>query len=101
MMLPILISVSVAPTSYFFCANAFVLDRAVIARAAEMAPNRNWIAGIWTSLVWLNVLIFLIGSAWRLRPAFNTLRRGPSRKSPPRRGRRGRYLVERLQGTGL
>src|SRR6185437_9215499 len=50
MMLPILISVSVAPTSYFFCASAPLEVTARIARAAEKAPNRIWIAGILISL---------------------------------------------------
>ena len=45
-MLPILISVSVAPVSYFFCASAPLLDTASIATAAEKAPNRNWLKGI-------------------------------------------------------
>src|ERR1700685_440576 len=37
MMLPILISVSVAPVSYFFCANAPLLDAATSANAAAAA----------------------------------------------------------------
>jgi hypothetical protein len=50
MMLPILISVSVAPMSYFFWASAPLLVAASNATAAEKAPNRNWIAGILISL---------------------------------------------------
>src|SRR5437868_15463191 len=50
MMLPILISVSLAPTSYFFWASAPLLVAASNARAAEKAPNRKWIAGILISL---------------------------------------------------
>src|SRR5258708_3099915 len=99
MMLPILISVSVAPTSYCFCASEALLVAATNARAAEKAPNRNWIAGILISLIWLSVSIFLIGSAFRLLAALNTLCRGPSRKSPLRRARRGRHLVERGRVT--
>jgi len=60
MMLPILISVSVAPTSYYFCARAAELVSASTTRAAERAPNRNWIAGILISLIWSNVSIFLM-----------------------------------------
>src|ERR1700694_3357594 len=94
MILPILISVSVAPVSYFFWASAPLLLAASIARAAEKAPNRNWIADILISLIWLNVSIFLIGSASWLLPALNTFCGCPSTKSPLRPGRRGRYLVE-------
>src|ERR1700722_9205746 len=101
MMLPILISVSVGPTSYFFCASAPELVAARIARAAEKAPNRNWIAGILISLIWLNASFFLIGSAFRLLAALNTFSEGPSTKSPLRTGRRGRHLVERFQLTDL
>jgi len=50
MMLPILISVSVAPVSYLFYASAPLLVTASMARAAEKAPNREWIAGILISL---------------------------------------------------
>src|ERR1700737_4647110 len=99
-MLPILISVSVAPVSYCFCADAVVLANAAIARAAEKAPNRKWIAGILISLIWLSVSVFLIGSAFRLLGAFNTFPKNPSTKSPLRRRRRGRHLVEQLSGHG-
>src|ERR1700722_3105161 len=94
MMLPILISVSVAPMSYFFCANAAVELAARIASAAENNPNRTWIAGISISLIWFDCVVFLIGSACWLLVAFNTLRRFPATKSPPRSRRGGRYLVE-------
>ncbi len=50
-MLPILISVSVAPASYFFCASAPLLVAASTATAAEKAPSRNWKTGIWISLM--------------------------------------------------
>src|ERR1700680_4620443 len=94
MMLPILISLSVAPVSYFFCASAPLLVAASTARAAEKATNRNEIAGMWISLVSVERVLFLIGSASRLLPALNTFCRGPSRKSPLREGRRGRHLVQ-------
>src|ERR1700688_3418194 len=97
MILPILISVSVAPVSYFFCASAPLLVAARIARAAEKAPNRNWIAGILISLILIECVGFLIGSAFRLLPALNTLQSCPSRKSPLRGGRRGRHLVEQFR----
>src|SRR5438093_13046093 len=97
MMLPILISVSVAPVSYFFCASAPPLVTASKAMAAEKAPNRNWIAGMWISLVSVERVLFLFGTAFRLLPALNTFSRCPSRKSPQRRGRRGLYLVEQAR----
>jgi len=49
-MLPILISVSVAPVSYFFWASAPLLVAASSAMAADKAPNRNWMKGILISL---------------------------------------------------
>src|SRR5437016_3911542 len=94
MMLPILISVSVAPVSYFFCASAPLLVTASKAMAAEKAPNRNMIAGMWVSLVSVERILFLIGSASWLLAVLNTFSRCPARKSPLRRGRRGPYLVE-------
>src|ERR1700737_4425912 len=99
MMWPMLISVSVAPVSYFFWASAPLQVAASIARAAETATNRNWIAGIFFSLIWLHVSFF-IGSAFWLLPALNTFSGCPSTKSPLRPGRRGRYLVEHGPRTG-
>jgi hypothetical protein len=46
MMLPILISVSLAPVSYFFCARAPLLVAASNARAAEKAPKRKLVTDI-------------------------------------------------------
>src|SRR6185369_2429338 len=94
MMLPILISVSVAPVSYFFCANALLLVAASSARAAARAPSRKLIMGILISLGsrWMCHLLF-DWSAWRLLVALNTLQPRPATKSPPRRRRGGRYLV--------
>src|ERR1700678_2749525 len=66
MMLPILISVSLAPVSYFFCASAPPLLAARRAKAAATAPARNWINGIRVSLCWLSASF--LGSAagfWR------------------------------------
>src|SRR5437016_13973353 len=59
MILPILISVSVAPTSYFFWSAALTLVDASIARAAENNPNRKGMAGIVISLDLVNVSMFL------------------------------------------
>src|SRR5665647_825710 len=89
MMLPILISVSVAPVSYFFCADASLLINAAIAKAAEKAADRRWIAGIWTSLVWLNVSIFLIGSAFWLLGRIEYPVWVASKKKPPATGSQG------------
>jgi hypothetical protein len=46
--------------SYFFCASAPLLVTASRAMAAEKAPNRNWIAGMWVSLVSVERIVFLI-----------------------------------------
>jgi hypothetical protein len=50
-MLPILISVSVAPVSYFFCASAPLLDAASTANAAETIAILFMVTGITVSLV--------------------------------------------------
>src|SRR5947208_9464648 len=84
-MLPILISVSVAPVSYFFCASAPLLITASIAMAAEKAPNRNWIAGMWVSLVSVECVL-LIGSAFRLFALIEYLLRVPIKEKPPGTG---------------
>src|ERR1043166_9657643 len=96
MMLPILISVSVAPMSYFFWSAALTLVDASIARAAENSPNRKWMAGIVISLDLVEcVNVFGNGALWRLLSALNTPPGFPARKSPPRDDRGGRHLVER------
>src|SRR6476660_5794343 len=98
-MLPILISVSVAPVSYFFCASAPLPVTASKAMAAEKAPNRNWIAGMWVFLVSVERVWFLIGSAsWPL-PAFNTFSRCPSRKRPPATRSKGALFSRTWLGT--
>src|SRR5829696_4606745 len=96
MMLPILISVSVAPVSYFFCANAPLLVAASSARAAAKAPSRKLITGILISLGsrWMCHLLF-VWSAWRLLGGIEYLSVPSSNKKPPRRRRGGRYLVGR------
>jgi hypothetical protein len=50
MMLPILISVSVAPVSYFFCASAPLVDAASTAKAAEAIAILFLVKGIAVSL---------------------------------------------------
>src|SRR5882724_3365273 len=90
MMLPILISVSEAPVSYFFCANAPLLVAASNARAAEKAPNRKWIAGILISLGprW-NVSIFLGLQHLAAVDSIEYLSAAPGNKKPPARLSRG------------
>src|SRR5215216_6046633 len=84
MMLPILISVSLAPVSYFFCANAPLLVAASSARAAATAPSRKLIMGILISLGsrWMCHLLF-DWSAWRLLGDIEYLSAGSSNKKPP------------------
>src|SRR6516162_2566463 len=62
MMLPILISVAVAPVSYLACSAPSAEVVARIARAAEKTPSRKWIAGILISLMRFNVSVLLLGS---------------------------------------
>src|SRR5271168_526810 len=95
MMLPILISVSVAPTSYFFCASAALLLAERITRAADTAASRNWSAGILISLDRGDVSIFVGTFVAPLWP-FNTLAGTPSTESPLRRGHRGRIFSRGL-----
>src|ERR1700681_4429877 len=90
MMLPILISVSVAPMSYFFWARDVPLVAASIARAAEKAPNRKWIAGILISLDHDGMChVCWIWSALRPLATLNTFRSFPATESPPRQRRGG------------
>src|SRR3981189_846052 len=84
MMLPILISVSVAPMSYFFCASAPLLVAASTAMAAEKAPSRCWIADILVS-PWsrLNVSCFFDWKHFAASPCIEYLSRVPIKKKPP------------------
>src|ERR1700743_1032306 len=98
MMLPILISLSVAPVSYFFCASAPVLDPASSANAATAAiavllaktaiTFSLWSAG--DACVRHGFLGRKLFSPEYHFAAFLT------RKSPPRRARKADSLV----GTG-
>src|SRR5271156_2335727 len=95
MMLPILISVSVAPTSYFFCASAAVEVATRIASAAEKAPIRNWMIGILISLTWSNVSMFLISELFAAPFAHSIPCRDTQQEKRLRRwSRRRRPLVE-------
>src|SRR6266702_1786101 len=53
MMLPILISVSVAPVSYFFCASAALVEATKTASAMDTGANLPVTAGIPISLFFL------------------------------------------------
>src|ERR1035437_2331954 len=89
MMLPILISVSVAPVSYFFCASAPLLVAASTARAAEKAPNRNWIAGILISLILVERVNFFDGKRLLAPARIEYLSGAPIKKKPPATGAQG------------
>src|SRR5882724_6034934 len=98
MMLPILISVSVAPVSYFFCASAPLLVTASIAMAAEKAPNRNWIAGMWVSLVSVECVLF----DWKRFSALaliEYLLQVPIKKKPPATRSQRALFSRRWLGT--
>src|ERR1700757_2933268 len=99
MMLPILISVAVAPVSYLACSAACAQAVARIAMAAEKAPNRRWIAGILISLLGLSVGGFRkkrrLSRSW---PAFNPRRGKPATKSPATRGaQRAEFSLRRIE----
>src|ERR1700692_3431371 len=79
MMLPSLISVSLAPVSYFFCASAPLLVAARSARAAATAAARNCLTGIWISLSGLSAFPWKL---CRLLRVLNTFRTNPSTKTP-------------------
>src|SRR5437867_6472993 len=90
MMLPILISVSVAPTSYFFCAKEGLLVTSSSARAAEKAPSRKLMTGILISLGSRLIVLFLVDWTHLSAPAgIEYLSLSASNKKPPRRGRGG------------
>jgi hypothetical protein len=89
-MLPILISVSVAPTSYFFCANAPLLVAASNARAAEKAPNRKLMAGMLFSLgTTMDVSLFLDMEHFPAPSCIEYLSAAPGNKKPPATVSRG------------
>src|SRR4051812_46314025 len=93
MMLPILISVSVAPTSYFFCARAPLLVAASNARAAEKAPNRKLIAGILISLGSRWMCHFFLDLERLAAPGgIEYLSAAPSNKKPPATMSRGAVI---------
>jgi hypothetical protein len=89
-MLPILISVSEAPVSYFFCANAPLLVAASNARAAAKAPSRKLITDILISLGsgWMCHL-FLIGALGGSWEDIEYLSAPSSNKKPPATASRG------------
>src|ERR1700752_5028786 len=94
MILPILISVSVAPTSYFFWSVALTLVAPSIARAAERAASRERIAGILISLDLVECVSVFDWERIAAPRAFNTRPGVTARKSPPRENSEGRHFVE-------
>src|SRR5262249_34253016 len=96
MMLPILISVSVAPVSYFFCAKEGLLEAASNARVAATAPSRSWLIGILVSLE-SDVMCRLFcrqALGWRWA-GIEYLSSSLSNKKPPATGSQGAcFLVE-------
>src|SRR6186713_29980 len=99
MMLPILISVSVAPVSYFFWADAVVVEAAMSASASDAAASLPVTAGIPISLFswcvcapFLVLLVFgdAVAIQYDLPCGFN--------RKPLRRRRRGCFFSS--QGRG-
>src|SRR5712664_2707705 len=99
MMLPILISVSVAPVSYFFCASAPLQVTASRAMAAEKAPNRNWIAGMWVSLVSVERVVFLIWKRFSAPGRIEYLLQVPIKEKPRATGSQGALFSRTGLGT--
>src|ERR1700721_1045747 len=101
MMLPILISVSVAPVSYFFCASALLLDAARIMSAAEAIASLLDATGI-SDLPFLDVSVrpFLLLKTLCDAGGFNTIWRRPSTKSPGETGAGTASLVAGRAGQG-
>src|SRR3954470_16549211 len=97
MMLPILISVSVAPVSYFFCASTPLEDAASTANAAEKIASLLVTTGIpvlpCDEAVHVRAMAFLERKPFGLA-ALNTIRPRPSTKSPPRDAREAAALVD-------
>src|SRR3954451_17370940 len=94
MMLPILISVSVAPMSYFFLRERAGADGREY-REGSRKGSQSQLDSRHLELPDVIECVFFIGSAFRLLAAFNTFSGEPSTKSPRRGSRRGGYLVER------
>src|SRR6185295_9895772 len=100
MMLPILISVSLAPVSYFFCASAPPDEAANNAAAAERIASLRVVADIYGSPcddcrdVPASLARKLFGLA-----AFNTICAMASTQTPPRDARGDAPLVGRLTRT--
>src|SRR5882757_3499161 len=101
MMLPILISVSVAPVSYFFCASAPLADTANKANAVEAMANGLAITGM-TSLPrfprcgMMCVMAFLIRKLLVTRRRGYHFTRGVTIKSPCDKAAGAAPLVVRL-----
>src|ERR1700759_3218391 len=96
MMMPILISVSVAPVSYFFCASAPLQEAASTTRAAERTAGRGRNAGMLDLPRTLRCVSLFLERERLAAPgaALNTFRPPPARKSPLRPGRRGPQALQ-------
>src|SRR5579871_5877260 len=99
MMLPILISVSVAPSSYFFCASAPVADPARSANAATDAIAILLKKTVMNVLPLVQRLVVVSGTAFLVESSWITLQIEyhlgwlVTRKSPPQRVRGAASLV--------
>src|ERR1700754_1441982 len=98
MMLPTLISVSVAPVSYFFWADAVEVEAAMSASASDAAASLPVTAGIPISLFLACVrLLFLPCLFLATQAQFNTICLMASRKSPRGKPARAASLVGRMR----
>src|SRR3954452_18691341 len=94
MMLPTLISVSVAPVSYFFWADAVEVAAAMSASASDAAASLPVTAGIPISLYFLGVCAspFLVLIVFGGAAAIQYDLHGGFNRKPPRRRRRGCFF---------
>src|SRR6266567_3325536 len=100
MMLPILISVSVAPVSYFFCASAPPDDAASNPNAAERTASLLIvdIPSLPFSCNW-QIVPGLLKRALLTAPCLPSCRE-PDNKKPPRQGRRGCFFSSHWPSSG-
>src|SRR5579863_5354398 len=100
MMLPILISVSVAPVSYFFCASAPLLDAANTMSAAEASASLLLATGISGSPLIVGSRHILVSARFPMTPGIEYHLAGAIKKKPLRQDRRGCFFSSWIPSQG-